>query len=201
MQSKLIEDLSEEHRVIERLLASLLRVTAKAAVGDGVTKSAIRAHVELFAALLDALHHGREEEILFASLIDMGLPRQHGPVAVMLHEHQLGRELVGKLSRIANSVGFLSQSELSELAPAASDFAELLSSHIAKEDGVLYPMALGRLGANGLSQIDARAAEWEKKRTGERDRLLKQAGQLYQSTVAAADFANPARRVAAEGVA
>lgn len=188
MQSRLIEELSEEHRIIERLLASLLRVTAKAAVGDGVTKSAIGKHVELFGALLDALHHGREEEILFASLMDMGLPRQHGPIAVMLHEHQLGRDLVGKLSRIANSSGFLSQPELSELAPAASDFAELLSSHIAKEDGVLYPMALGRLGADGLAQLDAQATNWDKAPVGERDRLMKRAGQLYQSTLEA-DFA------------
>lgn len=197
MQSTLIRELSEEHRVIERLLASLLRVTARAAAGDGVTKALVASHVELFRTLLDTLHHGREEQILFAALSAVGFSRQMGPVGVMLHEHELGRDAVSQLSQIATSAEMLTGSELRALIATATSFAELLSSHIAKEDSVLYPIALHRLGAEGLTRIDTEAAGWHQPPADARDRLMRQAEDLCQATLA---IGNPSRmRLAAAG--
>ncbi|MGD0266766.1 MAG: hemerythrin domain-containing protein, partial [Candidatus Methylomirabilota bacterium] len=36
-------------------------------------------------------HHGKEENLLFKTMVDRGFPRQGGPIAVMLHEHETGR--------------------------------------------------------------------------------------------------------------
>jgi hemerythrin-like domain-containing protein len=44
--------------------------------------------IRLFA---DALHHGKEEDLLFPALVAHGMPQEDGPIAAMLHEHALGR--------------------------------------------------------------------------------------------------------------
>jgi hemerythrin-like domain-containing protein len=183
MESTLIRDLSEEHRSIERLLASLLRIVAKASVGDAETKALLARHLELFRALLDSLHHGREEDILFEALAATGMSRVQGPVAVMLSEHELGRKCVLALGDIASAAGPLMLAELTLLRRHASAFVELLSSHIAKEDNILYPMARARLGEFGLTRIDAAATAWSRHSRDERARLMALVEQLSQATL------------------
>lgn len=178
MTSQLIDDLLEEHRLIERLLASLLRVTAQAKPGDLVTKPAILQHVEAFRELLDAVHHGREEDILFEAMCAAGFPSEQGPVAVMLSEHERGRALVGSLRDVASTVGPLTGSELNCVKTSATSFAQLLSAHINKEDNILYPMAIQRLGAAAIRAVDAEARAWQERNPKRREQWIAQAQQL-----------------------
>lgn len=178
MISKLITDLSEEHVVIERLLASLLHVAAQAAEGDTYTKPLLTRHLELFRRLLDTVHHGREEEILFEALRAAGMPTEHGPIAVMLVEHDLGRKHIATLDQVASSSGGLRGAELETLKTAAATFAQLLTAHIAKEENVLYPVARRHLGELGLRQVDEADATWQQRKSATRDRLIEEASQL-----------------------
>src|SRR5512133_597901 len=183
MQSRLILDLSHEHRVIERLLASLLRTVAQATLGDTQSKPLIARHVEFFRTLLDTLHHGREEQILFEALLATGMSKERGPVAVMLSEHNIGRTCVAALNAIATSGGALTSDELDAIQRNACGFVELLSSHIAKEDGVLYPIAQTRLGSEGLMRIDQEADAWLAAHPHDRAGLVASAEELARSTL------------------
>jgi hemerythrin-like domain-containing protein len=181
--SKLISDLKEEHRTIERLLASLIRVAAHANVGDQVTKPLLTNHVTLFRVLADSFHHGREEEILFKAMHESGMPYERGPLSVMLREHDEGRKCVSALSEIATAPGPLSASNLEGIRYYAAAFAELLSSHIAKEDNVLYPMAEARLGFEGLAKLDVVAGTSPNQDGLDRLHLIKAAEHLSESTL------------------
>lgn len=183
MDSKLIADLKEEHRTIERLLASLLRLTVKASIGDSYTKPLLERHLELFRCFLDALHHGREEELLFKAMNAAGMPFERGPLSVMLAEHEQGRNHVAALGQVASGAGTLSLADFESLRHYASAFVETLSAHIAKEEGVLYPMAEARLGAEGIARLDDQALTWISPLELGRGRLLADAELLCESSM------------------
>lgn len=133
--------LNEEHRVILRVLAALERIAeATRAAGRIPARSAADA-LDFLATFADRCHHGKEEELLFPALVKKGLPREVGPVAVMLAEHDEGRALVRAMRAALAGEGRPAE----DFARAASEFVELLRAHIAKEDQVLFPMADGML--------------------------------------------------------
>jgi len=129
------EILSSEHRVIEQVL-DCLEAMAKAARDEGrldVQRAA--AALEIVRTFADRCHHGKEEDRLFPMLVARGMSTHIGPIAMMLDDHRVGREHV---RRMADAVA---AGDAEGFAPAAFDYVGLLHDHIAKEDGVLFPMA------------------------------------------------------------
>ncbi len=148
---KATEMLKEEHRGVKLALRILDQLAARIADNPGGESAA---HTEDFAKLIefsrvfvDKCHHAKEEEVLFPALLAAGLPREGGPVQVMLAEHAAGRNLVAAMEAALTRYrsGALAAAALSE---AARDYAELLTNHIDKEDNVLYPIADARIGAD-----------------------------------------------------
>ena len=45
----------------------------------------------------DKCHHGKEEGFYFPALESAGIPRESGPIGVMLSEHDAGREFIKDL--------------------------------------------------------------------------------------------------------
>ncbi|HEX9290526.1 MAG TPA: hemerythrin domain-containing protein, partial [Anaeromyxobacteraceae bacterium] len=128
----------------------------------------------------DTCHHGKEELILFAAMVEHGFPRDGGPIAVMLHEHEQGRGLVRILrDRVAQQQAW-SDADRQELAEVASGFATLLRAHIHKEDAILYPMAGQRLSPEALERVSADCEAYEARKTGsgEHERLHRLADDL-----------------------
>lgn len=153
-----IEVLMNEHRRIEQALGSL--ETFGTAVVDGLVpdRATLADYAAFFRGFADASHHGKEEDVLFARMIERGFSRESGPVAVMLHEHIVGRGHVGALSQAGEGSGPLSAVETQLVLEHASAFVPHLRAHILKEDRILYPMALRLLTA---SELDAMEAEFE----------------------------------------
>lgn len=101
--------------------------------------------ITFFRLFADACHHGKEEDHLFPGLEAQGMPRDSGPIAVMLYEHDLGRAFVRTM---ASSFDAAEQGETvagSELREAAHGFIDLIVAHISKEDNVLFNMADGMI--------------------------------------------------------
>jgi hemerythrin-like domain-containing protein len=178
MESKLISELMDEHRNIERLLGSLLRLAAKADRLGASVRPRIKAHVELFRSLLDGYHHGREEELLFVAMQNAGFSATQGPLAVMLSEHEMGRRRIQALSQLGIGTGPLSEEELTQLRENSSAFVATLSAHIAKEDNVLYPMACARLGEGAWQKLEADAVRFAELAPTKRAELLTLANDL-----------------------
>jgi hemerythrin-like domain-containing protein len=89
----------------------------------------------------DALHHGKEEDLLFPELLSLGMPKEGGPVAVMLYEHMLGR---GYAKAMAEALPDARQGDAAaarRLADNGRSYIHLIREHIMKEDHVLFEMA------------------------------------------------------------
>jgi hemerythrin-like domain-containing protein len=175
-----IDVLMNEHRLIEQALGSLESYAAAVEEGFSPGRELIGEYAAFFRGFADACHHGKEEDILFQRMAERGFPRDAGPLAVMLHEHELGRAHVRELLTLASGTGTLTPRETSELLHNVSGYVPLLRAHILKEDKILYPLALRVLTA---AELDAMSTEFEKfeasfRADGSLDRLAALADRL-----------------------
>jgi Uncharacterized conserved protein len=91
--------------------------------------------VEFIQKYADGYHHVKEEDILFVAMLENRNKLHCNPIPVMLHEHDEGRNYVGKMK---NALANIDKQLLIE---SARGYCQLLQNHIYKEDNVLYPMA------------------------------------------------------------
>lgn len=165
--------LTSEHQQIRATLAKLDgALRALAAAEEPEEMEALAA---VFADLLDLFdgdigrHMGFEEEHLFPAL-ERYIGREHGPIAVMLYEHQLVRK---NLARFGEALAAWRDSWPTDgdeaerrrerslalaLAQAAAEFAGALSAHASKEDDIVFPMARRCLSAEELAALGERLA-------------------------------------------
>lgn len=133
--------LVEEHKLILRMIALLERNAQRTAEGTYTNWRFYRDGIGFIRQYADRFHHAKEEDVLFTALIANGMPRQHSPVAAMLMEHDLGRTFVRNLEEAVNEAEAGRKESYARVAENALDYAALLRDHIAKEDGILYPLA------------------------------------------------------------
>lgn len=143
-------ELRSEHRVIERVLRVLGKLISRE---DSFEADALRECVAFFRLFADACHHGKEEDMLFPALERGGMPRESGPIAVMLHEHSIGRRLVSAMADTLATAESGDQAARVKFRVVAKEYIQMLTGHIWKEDNVLFrmgdqmldPAAAGRL--------------------------------------------------------
>lgn len=132
--------LREEHRVILRVLEVLERLVSKVQGSTGFESGALARCVEFFRLFADACHHAKEENLLFPVLEQRGIPREGGPIGVMLYEHGIARQLTKQMgAELAAHEGGDSDAAL-RFVRVARQYHALLTDHIFKEDNVLFTM-------------------------------------------------------------
>jgi hemerythrin-like domain-containing protein len=180
---KAIELLMDEHRTIERVLEAMEQwVDCVQRSPGSAEQSRLAEIISFLREFVDDRHHAKEEQILFATMVEQGFPREHGPIAVMQHEHELGRSLVQALAELAQRPGRWEEEDRRQVARTARAFASLLREHIQKEDRVLYPMAEQRLPAPAKSRVDALVERFEADWTAKNDHARLR--QLTESLIA-----------------
>ena len=192
--AKAIDVLMNEHRLIEQVLGSLETLVLEVEGGLVPERSVLADYGAFLRGYADAFHHGKEEDILFQRMIERGFSRESGPVAVMLHEHRVGRGHVGVLREAGGGDGPLTAVQTQLVLEHARDFIPLLRAHIQKEDRILYPMAIRLLDGPELDALETAFERFEAglRADGSYDRLLALAESLR-----AAHRPDPARMAAA----
>ncbi len=170
-----IDTLMTEHRLIERVVGALASFADEACRGATDGRAELDRFVTFLRELADARHHGKEEQILFAAMVEAGFPSNGGPIAVMLLEHDHGRAQVRALAELAGSPAPWTLADRDRLAAASRGYADLLLSHIQKEDRILYPMARQRLPRQIQDRVDAACAAFQEREiaSGAYGRLLR----------------------------
>lgn len=154
-----IDVLMAEHRLIERALDALVVMADhwyRGGLDDRPTLGRFVAFVREYA---DARHHGKEEDLLFAAMIEAGVPAERGPIGCMLSEHAVGRRLVAALGQRAAQATPWTDADRLEVIRVATAYAAMLRQHIVKEDHMLYPLGRERLRGAAYERLaDAFAA-------------------------------------------
>jgi hemerythrin-like domain-containing protein len=120
--------------------------------------------------------------VLFKAMVANGLSERSGPVAVMLAEHEMGRAYTRGMRDAAQRLASGDKDARIAVLTNARGYTALLRQHIAKEDGILFPMADDVIPA---SQYDAvwdafEHVEYEETGAGVHEKYLALAGAIEQ---------------------
>jgi len=133
--------LKDEHRVIEQVLNCLEKMIEKSLTEKKLDATDARDAVAFFRGFADKCHHAKEEERLFPLMESRGIPRQQGPIGVMLFEHEEGRGHVRAMEAAVEAAERGNLSALLDFAHHGQAYIGLLRQHIEKEDHCLFSMA------------------------------------------------------------
>jgi hemerythrin-like domain-containing protein len=155
------------------MLSILETVCRKLQACEPVDPTDLGQIVEFFRGFADECHHGKEEAVLFPALEKVGIPREGGPVGVMLDEHQ---QMRGYLRGVAQAVERLAAGEVGaggEVVRHAESYTVTLRRHIDKENSMLFRMAEMRLGPDRERELAEQfeVIETEKIGAGKHDQL------------------------------
>lgn len=131
------KSLEKDHENILRLI----QVMEKIQLSIEPDVNHLETIVDLIRNYADGFHHAKEEELLFPLMAQRGFSTENGPVAVMLHEHTLGREYIKKTSVLITKYKAGDRTCLSEMYQNIQGYVDLLRSHIVKENTILFRMA------------------------------------------------------------
>lgn len=147
--------LVEEHEGIRLMLRILGKVCDRLEAGEAIDADHLAQIVEFLQVFADQCHHAKEEELLFPAMEAAGVPREQGPIGVMLYEHTLGRGYVSSMAETLAAYRAGEEAQAAAFASHARNYIALLTQHIEKENNILFPMADRTLS----EQIQARLVE------------------------------------------
>jgi hemerythrin-like domain-containing protein len=157
---KAIDALKAEHELIERGLNLLERAVARLEAVQPLPEGFPQWAPRFFQQFADQCHHAKEEDVFFPVLKQRGIPEQGGPLGVMLHEHRLGRDCVGRMWEASQAQPF----DARPFAQAARQYIPLLRQHIFKENNVLFRMAERVMSESDDADVTGRFSQVERER-------------------------------------
>ena len=138
---KATEILMEEHRVIEGVVATLETAVQQVNTGKPVRPGFFLDAAQFIKGFTDGCHHVKEENVLFRSMADNGFPIEGSPLGAMLADHDQARRYTRSMRAAAERWQAGDETARQEVVTNALGYATLLRQHIAKEDGILFPLA------------------------------------------------------------
>ncbi|MGE5234840.1 MAG: hemerythrin domain-containing protein [Acidobacteriota bacterium] len=162
-----IETLMHEHKVILTFCDATVREAERLRSGGALHTERVERMLDFIRNFADRCHHLKEEDHLFARMAERGFPVQTGPVAMMLHEHELGRSHVRAVAEALPRAAAADGAALAAVADHLTAWAELLRAHIYKEDNILYPMARQALSAQDMAELEVSFEKVEREEMGE----------------------------------
>jgi hemerythrin-like domain-containing protein len=162
---KATQQLKDEHDGIKIMLNIAGQVGRQFEATGNLNKHHFDDILEFLKVFVDKCHHAKEEELLFPALVAAGVPKD-GPVAVMLHEHEMGRNHIKALN--AAFAGYIAGdiSLSKDITQNIHGYILLLRDHIEKENKVLFVMADNLLSEKNQDELLEGFEKIEEERIG-----------------------------------
>jgi hemerythrin-like domain-containing protein len=161
------EILMHEHTIVLKMLEGAERLVQAFESTHQVDAGRVEKIVDFSRNFTDGCHHAKEEKHFFTRLQERGMSKEQGPIAVMLHEHSIGRELIHRLEQALNDHKLGKIDAAGKIVQTLRQYIELLRAHIAKENNVLFPMSDRYLTPDDQSDLEKAFDKLEEQETGE----------------------------------
>jgi len=149
-----IDDLKTGHEAARQALDILKEIVENInATGNAEHPEHLEQLFDFFRIFVDRCHHGKEEELLFPALEEIGISREGGPVGVMLSEHQQGCDLVAQMKTDLARLLHSDDAAVRLLKQHATDYITLLNFHIDRENSILFRLASTHLPPDKLAEL------------------------------------------------
>ena len=133
------ESLKRDHALIEKMINALKTISILLKNGKQIPHSILNQAIDFAINFTNTCHHGKEEESLFPTLEKEGMPKEGGPIARMLYEHEITKDLANS---IVNSTRiYISSGEHGELVKNIDDYIHHVTLHLSKENQRVFVMA------------------------------------------------------------
>ena len=149
---KATQQLKDEHEGVQIMLGVLSHVCRQLEAAGNLNEEHFENILEFLSVFVDRCHHGKEEELLFPALIAAGVPKE-GPVAVLLREHEMGRNHVKAMSQAHAAYLAGDESSSKDIVQNGRSYIALLKDHIEKENKILFVTADSRLSEKTQDQL------------------------------------------------
>jgi hemerythrin-like domain-containing protein len=162
---KATQQLRDEHDGVTVMLSILGQVCKQLEETGKLNEEHFRGILEFLKGFVDKCHHGKEEILLFPALIAHGVPEQ-APIAILLHEHEVGRDFINIMSTAF--AGYIAGdiSSAADIVQNARGYIALLRKHMEKENNVLFVMADDLLSEERQDELFEGFEMIEKERIG-----------------------------------
>lgn len=164
---KATEILSDEHRVIMRVIDALNKATKKLESGQEIRSTFFLDAADFIKGFADGCHHKKEEGVLFLEMENYGIPNKGGPIGVMLSDHEQGRAFTKGMRAATQRWIDGDETARKDIILNANGYINLLTQHIYKEDNILFPMADRFISPDGQEKIALGFEAVEHEETGE----------------------------------
>lgn len=133
------ESLRRDHQLIEKMLKALDTTAGLLKSGRAVPAPILDQIIDFTSNFTIVCHHGKEEGSLFPALENSVMPREGGPIARMLYEHEVTKQLAAKMEESAK--GYLQSGKPDALVADIKSYIDHMALHLAKENHRLFMMA------------------------------------------------------------
>lgn len=132
--------LSDEHRLIERMIAVFARKLRQIEQTESVDPYFVDTAFDFICMYADRAHHGKEEEIFFKALESKDMSVDHRRMMnELVHEHSLGRKLTAALVEANKRYRGGDKTALVIIRNSLAALVTYYPRHIEKEDRLFFP--------------------------------------------------------------
>ncbi|MER3408310.1 MAG: cation-binding protein, partial [Nitrososphaera sp.] len=125
--------------LIERMMRALNATADMLKAGKSMPAPFLEQAIDFTKNFTNVCHHGKEEDTLFPTLEKGGMPREGGPIARMLFEHEITKQLADKMEQSAKA--YLQSGDPAQLIADIRAYTDHVSMHLTKENFRLFAMA------------------------------------------------------------
>lgn len=133
------ESLRRDHALIEKMLRALTVTADMLKAGKTIPAPILNQATEFTKNFMLVCHHSKEEDTLFPTLERHGMPKEGGPIARMIFEHGIAKDLASKME--SSTEKYLQTGNASELIADIENYVDHVSAHLGKENLRLFIMA------------------------------------------------------------
>lgn len=135
--------LRRDHDLIEKVIKAMESTIQLLNDGKQIPESILLPVIDFSKNFTDVCHHSKEENSLFPALEQAGMPRNMGPIAMMLIEHERSREIGKEMENSAKD--YILSGNSAKLISDMQQYVEHVTEHLWKENNRLFMMAEARL--------------------------------------------------------
>lgn len=135
--------LRKDHDLIEKVIKAMDATIQLLKNGKTIPKEFLFPVIDFSKNFTIVCHHGKEENTLFPALEKSGMLQNMGPIAKMLMEHKITKEIANRMEKSSNN--YLSTGDCSQLILDMEEYVKHVSQHLWKENNRLFMMAEMRL--------------------------------------------------------
>lgn len=135
--------LRKDHDLIEKVIKSMETTVELLRLEKQIPESILLPVIDFSNNFTDVCHHNKEEKSLFPALEKAGLPKNMGPIAMMLMDHERSREIAKRME--LSTKQYLESGDSNKLISDMNEYIQHIKEHLWKENNRLFMMAEARL--------------------------------------------------------